>query len=812
MGESADQRFLAGLRQRNLFELAEGYCARRLAEADLPPARRAELVIEWSLSLAEHAVNSPPDRRGPLWDQASAVIQRFVSQHPASPFLLQVRFQGALTVLARGELARQEAEVVAGDRASLQRDARRWLREAVRQLAGLLEEVRQAERQFSIPGRQPRGLGQRELVSLDRHIQFQLARAYRNQGQSYPPASADRANSLSAALELLEELAALEITHPLAWKSRIDQIVCLRLLGDVDRARERLQSLAKLDAPPEIALWARAEGLLLALATERWEEVGAIMDQGRQIAGTTSPYLDYAWLKACLEGWHAATAAGQQHRADKLQDEARGLIARIRASYGPYWIRRAQMLMAGHVAQVPESTDLEMWVQAAENAFRSGQFDQALASYDRARALAEGQGDRNRAFQLAYTAAAIQHQRGRHAEALDRYRQLALAMPDHPRAPETHWLAVLHAARLVRGRQPDAAQQYVSLLKENINRWPDTAAADRARWHLGQWYEHQRRWADAVKAYRAISPRAPELAAAVQAAGQCYQRWLAERAQAGQPTAQMAAEGAEWFESLVSHAGQPATARQAALAAARLRLQYDPTGHARAEQLLAATLARSPHAPPPWKAAVRALLVSALAVQGKYAQATKVLAQLSADPPDGLLAALESLAELSAGAAPAARTELARLQLEALRLLAAREHELTSPQRSTLSRIRAQALADVGRIDQALGAYEELVEANPQDLELQELYARLLASRSDRASLQAALERWRRIARQTPTATPRWFRAKYALAELHYRMGQSDTSQAIIRQLRVLHPELGGPSMKERFQELLQRCKTQRPR
>ncbi|HIQ23419.1 MAG TPA: tetratricopeptide repeat protein, partial [Planctomycetes bacterium] len=207
-----------------------------------------------------------------------------------------------------------------------------------------------------------------------------------------------------------------------------------------------------------------------------------------------------------------------------------------------------------------------------------------------------------------------------------------------------------------------------------------------------------------------------------------------------------------------------------------------------------------------------ALLVSALAVQGKYAQATKVLAQLSADPPDGLLAALESLAELSAGAAPAARTELARLQLEALRLLAAREHELTSPQRSTLSRIRAQALADVGRIDQALGAYEELVEANPQDLELQELYARLLASRSDRASLQAALERWRRIARQTPTATPRWFRAKYALAELHYRMGQSDTSQAIIRQLRVLHPELGGPSMKERFQELLQRCKTQRPR
>ena len=63
---SSDQRFLAGLRQRRLFELAEHYCTGRLKEPELPDRRRVELTIERSLTLADWAVNSPPDRREPL--------------------------------------------------------------------------------------------------------------------------------------------------------------------------------------------------------------------------------------------------------------------------------------------------------------------------------------------------------------------------------------------------------------------------------------------------------------------------------------------------------------------------------------------------------------------------------------------------------------------------------------------------------------------------------------------------------------------------------------------------------------------------
>ena len=64
---------------------------------------------------AEQAASSPPDRREPLWQRAVEVTGRFIEQHPQNPRLLLVQLQSALTLLDRGELARQEAELLGGD-------------------------------------------------------------------------------------------------------------------------------------------------------------------------------------------------------------------------------------------------------------------------------------------------------------------------------------------------------------------------------------------------------------------------------------------------------------------------------------------------------------------------------------------------------------------------------------------------------------------------------------------------------------------------------------------------------------------------
>src|ERR1041385_1616152 len=69
-----ESRFLNGLRERRLFELAESYCRRELAEAYVDRQRRAELTIELSRTAIESALYAKPPRRDELFAAAAKVL------------------------------------------------------------------------------------------------------------------------------------------------------------------------------------------------------------------------------------------------------------------------------------------------------------------------------------------------------------------------------------------------------------------------------------------------------------------------------------------------------------------------------------------------------------------------------------------------------------------------------------------------------------------------------------------------------------------------------------------------------------------
>lgn len=814
---SSDQRFLAGLRERKLFELAVTYCQERLADPQLPNSRRAELTIELSLSLAEQAVNSAPDRREPLWQQATRVIDQFVQQSPDSPRLALVRFQGALALVARGELSRQEAEVVS-DNVALLQQARDCLRVAIRQLGELNDEVEQRLREANLGGRASPQRPNREqltpveLVNLHTNVQYQLARALRNQGQCYPAESPDRANSLTQAVRLLDPLAKLDPVHPLAWESRLDEIVSYRLLADYATAQRKLDALMTEQPPPAIQLRARAERLRLALAADQLPQALGLLAEGRKVDHHTSADLDYAWLEVFLEAWRVTEKAKDQSAATKWRTKAMDLIRLIEQQHGPYWSRRAEMLLAGRVEAAADGSDLAMQIHAAESAFRSGRKDDALTAYDRAQAIAQRQDNPDRAFELGYIAATIEHQRNRHAEALRRYRQLALAMPTHAKAPETYRLAIFHAAQLAKQQAPGSLEQYEALLQEFLHHWPETPAANDVRWRLGQLREQKSDWRGALAAYQAIAPDAPQYLRVLEAATRCAQAWFEERQATGQPTEDEASAAADWFERLVvdSQGHLPERwspiAQAAVLSAARLRLYYTPNGFARAERLLSAALAGATDAPEAWRTSAQLMLVFALAGQGRHRDAAAILKQITASSPDQLLGMLTALQRVAATAPAGVRSELATLQLGAVELLRPQRSQLRPADQRTVDRLHAQALADAGRTDDAQEAFRWLANTYPRDGEIQEAYAQLLATRRDRPSLELALARWRDLEEKSKTQTPRWFRAKYHVAELHYRLGNPEQATKIITLLQVLHPELGGPELKARFLDLLARC------
>jgi hypothetical protein len=172
---ASDAEFLAGLRERRLFELADRYCVERLASAEVGEPARTELVVERIRSLAMAAAHAPADARAAAWQRARQVAGEAIAARPPSPRLVLVRLQDALTPLAEGELGRQEFQAGA---LPVEREER--VRQALREASDLLTAL-DKELTTEIPLRRrspprPPALSADELFSLQ--LQVNLSGCY----------------------------------------------------------------------------------------------------------------------------------------------------------------------------------------------------------------------------------------------------------------------------------------------------------------------------------------------------------------------------------------------------------------------------------------------------------------------------------------------------------------------------------------------------------------------------------------------------------------------------------------------------------
>ncbi len=813
--DSPEARFVAGLRARRLFRLAEQYCTQQVRRSDLSPARRAEVLMELARTYGEHALHAPPGERQPLWDEAHAVVGDYLQAFPDSPRRLLIELQDALTWLAQGELARQEAQVVSGQE-PLVEQARQSLRRAASALEQIAEEVEIALRQqLRRPNEDGQTLSATELAALEKNVAYQLARVYRNQAECYPPGSPDRANSLTQALERLTRLAQLAVADAMVWRARLDRVTCARLLGDLPQASQALTALVQGEPPVEIALQAQAEKIRLLLASDQVDAALAAVEQGRTLHGESSADLDFAHVEALVAAWKKASASQDADEAARWQRRAALRVQQIEREHGPYWMRRAEMLL-GRSVGTTAGDDVEALARAAASLYRSGQIDEALSTYDRATTQARNQNARERAFELAFTAAAIAHEQGRHAEAARRFRALAHAQPEHARAGEAHRLAIVNLAQQARSgteaERAAALAAYRAALEAHLQRWPNDPSADAVRRWLGDLHRARSEWPQAVALYKQVSRGSEPFAAVVPALAESYAKWIAAQKAAGEPHTAIAHEAAEHFQKYLSTSAAAGAEndspvdRFCALTAAKMLLDAGPNGAAEAERVLAQALEKASDAPAAWRSEAATRLVYALAVQGRHDEAARVMDRISSGSTDGLIGLLETLNALAAEAPPTMRGALAGLQLRTLALLEPRRAELREDQRKAFDTGRAAALRSAGRTAEALRAYEQLAETYPEDGDVQQARAELLQNTTDPATLRQALKLWREIESKSRPGGERWFTARYAQAEALYRLGEKEQAAKLVRLTAVLHPELGGAVLRAKFERLLTLC------
>jgi tetratricopeptide (TPR) repeat protein len=814
LGESPDARILQGLRERRQFEAAEKYCADRLADSQLPDERRVELTIEWSRSLADHALESPPAEQSPLWQRARQVVDDFAKSYPRHPKLVLVRSQAVLAALAQGQRTREEAELDGGPQAA--EAARGVLRAAIGQVRRLDEEVAAELKQrarVARPGDKA-DLSVGQLMSLETNLRHQLARGYVNQALCYPSASADRINSLTQASDLLAELAQQELESPLIWSVRLDEIECRRLLGNHATAQQKLSQLETMQPPGHVLARVAAERIHLALARGQIDEALAETDPRGAARQARSAEADYARLEAYLAGRDRALKRHDSPGAAEWEKAAIDQVRAIERTHPAFWTRQAESLVARSLADSTGSDSVESLVRGAQGLYRAGKIDEALVLYDRASRQARETHDTRQLFEICFTAATIEKEREHYRSAIDRYRKLAMFNSAEPRAGEAHLLAVHCAAQLAQQQQPPKLDEYERLLREHVVRWPKTPTASQAWWWLGRLEEHEHIYPEAIKALRNVEAGTPQYPEAVEALGQCYAALLAQLRGQGRPTTQVAHDAIEYFEQAIApranSGGQTAAAQRAAtLAAARLWLLEMPNGEAKAEELLTAALANAADAPVEWKITARGLLVAAVGAQGRISTAEQLLAQIPITVSAQAISTVDTLAELTSHAGGDRRQNLAQLQLRAVDDLLARRDELDTPTRARLSRLRAFALGDAGRRKQAIGELESMAAENPRDGQTQEDLASLLMSGGGQNDLQRALAQWREIATKSRPGSGRWFRAHYGVARSHLDLGHPTQARAAIRLVKSSHPDLGGAEMQLKFQHLLAECERQ---
>ncbi|GAB6186060.1 hypothetical protein [Thermopirellula anaerolimosa] len=829
-----DRRFVEALRERFLFQTAEEYCRLRLAEKDLSGRGRALLFVQYLICLRDHAESLPPPRRDELWELAARTTREFSFSESVGDDANWATLQFALLRISQGRLLREEQELfgrqgasTGGNQSGEIESVRAPLREAIRDLRELEKvtaEKLQAVAAASVPTTSEGVWSESEWLGFEKTVQFHLAAAEMELALTYPEDGPDRAAALAESQRRLQILAQLPPDHPLALDSRLALARACRLLRQWDLARAALAAIDETSLSPRALLRVRAESLRLALDSGDAATVERILSLGREYRGETLSAYDFALMEAY---WTLRNSAEKEERPTEPWNlKIVEILDALRQGGDPYWVRRAELFLAGRGGSTLGDDDA-MSAVAAENAFRAGRIEEALAGYDRAQAAAARRGGAVDAFRYGLTAAAIASDRGDHREAFRRFAELADRFGDQPQAAEADLMAIHHLAVLVQSDPAQYLDTFLSRIRTFLSRHPGHPKAGELRLRLAQSLELMGKRREAAEEYWQLvlslpGPTDPQEEAdrtrrwsAMDGFARCESEYFQSIVAAGKDPAAEVAEVAARLDAWVQQVRQadsgdtairdPAV-REAIRLSAQMRLEHHlPAQQAAAGLATAIQEAESAQLPQQEYAEILFLAAVARILSGDRTVPPLSPGSWDADTLRRVMQSGDCV--LQAITDEAAKRRLAEFLVGLTDgLEASRRSSWTSAERQAFGESRARWLTLARRLDAALQAYGELAERLPDRGDIQEAMVLLLVQKADTASLEAALNRLLELTRRSPEGSARWFRAKYLTAWCLARLNRRRQAAELIAVVETLYPDLGGSETRELFLQLKRQC------
>jgi tetratricopeptide (TPR) repeat protein len=799
-----EQEFLDALRQRKLYRLLENYCRKQLDRTDVTPPERARFTIELANTLATRAQEqTTTEGRGELWQQASALLRQFLVDNPEHAQTITLQFQLGVYELAQGELLRQQAKLGPQD-AALVESARARLNAAAQSFRQTESKANEMLRKRVSSGPAPAGQPtQKQLLAVSNSGRYRLGQALLALAQTYPRNSADRTENASQAKAQFEPFTQRFGANEVTLESYLARAECLRLLGDATEATKTIRELQK-GQPPD-GYYDRSIVIQAQIQIDQGKPEAAytFVTEARALLRSPSPEMDLLLVQATLQLARAKNQKKEDLAARELVAAAINEMDVIEKVHGVYWVGRCELLLAELAADDVLVADPRVLSRMADGQYRRGEREGTIATLARAVKLARERGDTDQTVDLAYRAASILYQDKQLDDAAEQFAIIASTFPTHKKAAQAqfmvaHCLGQAYAA----DRSAKRLAQYAQALEQHIRTFGSDATAAEARWLLGNLRMIERNWPAAIDLFTRIPRESKRQAAARQEIARAYETWLQDSWARSESAEKQVADAMLFMKQSLptgrNDAYKPADV-PIALRLARTETHVSVGLYLEAEAVLERVLFGSA-ADEAQRAEARRLYLVSLLGQDKFDAAGRMIASEFVGVPQELFAVVQSLEDAATRSTESRRRQIGQLQLAATERLAKDAAQL-SPQQALQTEIfLAIAYVNAGEAQRAEDIFKKLQDRVPNDPRVLEAQAECFMQLGRHTQ---ARDMWRQLIGLLRENTAPWYRAKYNLALACFHTGDVAQCQKIIQVTAVLHPELGGPELKLKFEALL---------
>jgi hypothetical protein len=751
---------------------------RQVEDPRIDLARRERMALEIAAAhdRTGQAAGTAEEQRS-RWSEAVHVLDLFNRQNPGHPRAREFDFQAAVYSWARARSWLQQEELDPTDRAARE--------EATRDLDAVLIRFR------AIQDRPAHG--DQEL--LDQNIRFRLAQALADRAELDVEGSEPKKRREDEAVKLLER----PITEPtLRGFALLLRAELLGRLGRFDPALEAIEAAAKVKPPlpPAGLLAARVEVLI---GQKRFADAIKAIESSTAPEAATRDVL--AFRVRLAERSSLDPGPDRSNAESALFRRA----AALRGSSTPD-ARRALIDLARQRIEPDGNQGPEAWEAIAAGAVALGDSTRAGRLESKGADRAEFLGDQAQAATLRLRAGAYFYQAENYAEA----DAVLTRVVDDPKAgaprAEAGMLRALARGRALGLDRPGSSQKaYVDALESQIRDFPSDPTTNEARWLLGRLRLAGSDRESALALWSAIPPDMSRWIDAQLAVARLNQDDLDTlRIGSDRPGVEASYNGARGFLIRGLDRAQ-GDADKAELGLALARLELTPlVGNPDDARQRCEDVLHSATQPELRERAGRLRLV-ALAELNRFLEAEQEARDESARARG---ADLLDVARLLDHIASESESDL-RLRRFGQILRVLLTHALERPEELTEAQVAELRLRNCRSLlfrGDDFGARRALTNWNGRPPLEDDRYLKDLADtyfRLEAYTLAIEVERLRQ--KHLGNGSLPWFESRYRLALAQYRSGKTKDSLHLIDATAILHPDLGGSVLHEKFVRLRQR-------